>query len=158
MPRVVLDPGAGADLEHHLDVEVRARLQPLRLEELAGRAQLGESLDELFSNDLHRPLERRPLGDEVFRRIDCRALERGDRLARQDVDLRDTFDLIAPHLDANTLLFIRRIDLDGVAAHAKRATLERDVVPRILYAHERPQDVVTLDAFPFRERDHLLAV
>ena len=47
MPRVVLDAGAGADLEHHLDVEVRARLEPLRLEQLAGVAQLGEALGEL---------------------------------------------------------------------------------------------------------------
>ena len=46
-------------------------------------AQLGESLGELVANDLDGALERRPLGDEVLRRIDRRALERGDRLAGQ---------------------------------------------------------------------------
>ena len=76
MARVVLDAGAGADLEHHLDVEVRARLEPLRLEQLAGVAQLGEPLDKLGANQLDRALERRALGDEVLRRIDRRALER----------------------------------------------------------------------------------
>ena len=35
VPRVVLDPGAVADLLDHLEVVLRARLQPLRLEQLA---------------------------------------------------------------------------------------------------------------------------
>jgi hypothetical protein len=33
VPRVVLDPRARTDLEHHLDVEVRAALQSLGLEQ-----------------------------------------------------------------------------------------------------------------------------
>ena len=47
MARVVLDPGAGADLEQHLDVEVGARLEPLRLEQLPRALELGQPLGEL---------------------------------------------------------------------------------------------------------------
>ncbi len=107
--------------------------------------QLGEPLGQLGANQLDGALERRPLRDEVLRRIDRRALERGDRLAGEDVDLRDALDLVAPHLDADALLLVRRKDLDGVAAHAERAALERDVVAAVLNAHERAENVVALD-------------
>ena len=55
--RVVLDSRAGADLEHHLDVEVRARLEPLRFEQLARRAKLGQPLRQLLA-DRARPRAR----------------------------------------------------------------------------------------------------
>ena len=41
MAGVVLDPGAGAHLQQHLDIEVGARLEPLGLEQLARALQLG---------------------------------------------------------------------------------------------------------------------
>ena len=43
-------------------------------------------------------------------------------------------------------------------AVALRAALERDVVPPILNAHERPEDLVARDALSAEQRDHLLAV
>ena len=113
---------------------------------------------ELLADQLHRALERRALRDEVLRRIDRRALERGDRLAGEHVDLRDALDLVAPELDAHPLLLVRRKDLDRVAAHAERAALERDVVAVVLDLHERAQDVVAVHALALRERHHLLAI
>ncbi len=74
--RVVLDAGAGADLEHHLDVEVRARLEALRLEQLARAAQERQPLGELGADERDRALERRARRDEMLRRIDRRAFER----------------------------------------------------------------------------------
>ena len=69
-------PGAGADLEQHLDVEVGARLEPLRLEQLARRPQLRAAA---------RPAPRGSaltarsivgaLGDEVLGRVDGAAVE-----------------------------------------------------------------------------------
>ena len=42
VPGVVLDAGAGAGLAHHLEVEVGALQQALRLEQPAARLELGE--------------------------------------------------------------------------------------------------------------------
>jgi hypothetical protein len=50
VPRVVLDAGARADLEHHLDVEVRAALEPLRLEQLPFGAQHLQPAGELLAD------------------------------------------------------------------------------------------------------------
>ncbi|HLL25186.1 MAG TPA: DEAD/DEAH box helicase family protein, partial [Kofleriaceae bacterium] len=45
-------------------------------------------LVELLTDRLHGPLDRRPVRDEVLRRVDGGLLERRDRLAGHDVDLR----------------------------------------------------------------------
>ena len=133
---VVLDAGAGPDLEHHLDVEVGARLEPLRLEQLAGVLELGQPLGQLGADELDRPLDRRPLGDEVLGRIDGAPVELRDRLAGERVDLGDALDLVAPELDADGLLVVGRKDLDRVAAHPERAPLERHVVAAVLDPHQ----------------------
>src|SRR5699024_11097380 len=115
--------------QHHLDVEVRARLEPLGFEELALTPQNLEPLAELLSDLAHRSIERRPGRDEMLGRIDRRALEDSDRLAGERIDLRDALDLVAPELDANPLLLVGRKDLDGVSPNAERPALESDVVP-----------------------------
>src|SRR5262249_31747860 len=152
MPRVVLDTSARSDLEHHFDVEVRARLEALCFEQLPRAPQLDESIRQLGTNELYSTLERRTLRHEMLRGINRRALERRDRFPGQHVDLRDALDLVPPHLDAHTLLFIGRKDLDRVAAHAEGPTLERDVVASVLNAHQRAQDVVAIDTLAARQR------
>src|SRR5262249_49285280 len=102
--------------------------------------------------------QRRSLRDEMLCGIDGGASQLRDRLAREDVDLRDALDLVAPHLDAHALLLVRRKDLDRVAAHAERATVERDVVAPVLNANQGTQDVVAIDLLSLCERDHLLAI
>ena len=57
--RVVLDAGAGAHLEQHLEVELGARLEPLRLQQLAGCLELGQPLGQLGTDEMHRPLDLR---------------------------------------------------------------------------------------------------
>ena len=94
----------------------------------------------------------------MLRRVDRRFLEIGDRIAGQWVDLANAFDLVAPHLDAHALLLVCRKDLNGVAAHAKRSSLESHVVARVLDLHERAQDVVARNPLSLGERHHLLPV
>src|SRR6185312_8732174 len=106
--------------------------QALRLEQLSLPPQLGETLRQLALNQPDRALDRRARRDEVLRRIDRRTLELRDRVPRDDIDLGDALDLVAPHLDADALLLVGREDLDRVASHAKGAALERDVVARVL--------------------------
>jgi hypothetical protein len=62
--RIVLDAGAGAGRLHHLDVEQRALLEPLRLEQAAGAVELVEPLLEVGLYLLDRLLHRR-LGRHV---------------------------------------------------------------------------------------------
>src|SRR6266550_574440 len=69
MPRIVLDAGTGANLEHHLDVEVRARLETLCLEKLPGGSQLSKTLRQLFTNQSHCSLDRRTRRHEMLGRI-----------------------------------------------------------------------------------------
>ena len=122
---VVLDPGAGADLEQHLDVELGARLEPLRLQQLAGRLELGQPLGQLGADEMHRPLDLRALGDEVLGGIDGALLELRDRVAGERIDLADPLDLVAPQLDPDGLLGIGGEDLDRVAPDPEGALLER---------------------------------
>ena len=158
MSRVVLDAGARADLQHHLDVEVRTRLEPLRLEQLSIATQHLEPLAQLLSNRADRTLERRARCDEVFRRIDGGALEHRDGLARERIDLRDTLDLVAPELHAQTLLLVRGQDFDRVPSDTERAALECHVVAAVLNAHQSTEDVVPRNGLPLLQTDHSLAI
>ena len=47
MAGVVLDAGTGAHLQHHLDIEGGARLEPLRLQQLPGPPEYGQPLGQL---------------------------------------------------------------------------------------------------------------
>src|SRR6185312_9449922 len=156
--RVVLDARARPDLHQHLDVEIGPRLEPLSLEQLPCLAEYREALDELRPDETERALEGCARRHEVLGRIDRRFVEVGDGAAGDDVDLRDAFDLVAPHLDANALLLVCREDLDGVAAYPERAALERNVVARVLDADPRAQDVVAAAHFPAFDLHHPLAV
>ena len=85
--RVVLDARARADLEHHLDVEIGARLEALRLEQLPRVAQLRQPLGKLGADQLDRALDRGTRRDEVLRRIDRGFLSCSDDLAGERIDL-----------------------------------------------------------------------
>ena len=121
---VVLDAGAGADLQQHLDVEIGAGLQPLRLQQLAGRLQLAQPLRQLGADLPHRALDLGPLGDEVLGRVDGALVELRDGVAGERVDLADPLDLVAPELHPDRLLGVGREDLDRIAPHPEGALLE----------------------------------
>ena len=142
VPAVVLDAGAGADLEQHLDVEPGPRLEPLRLQQLARRAQLEQPLGQLGADELHRALDLGPLGDEVLRRVDGALVELGDGVAGERVDLADPLDLVAPELDPDRLLGVGREDLDRIAPDPEGALLEGDVVPAVLDPHQLGEHLV----------------
>ena len=63
-------------------------------------------------------------------------------VAGERVDLADALDLVAPELDPDGLLGVRREDLDRIAADAEGALLEGGVVPTVLDADQLAQDVV----------------
>src|SRR5438445_6305199 len=117
MPRVVLYAGAGPGLAHHLEVELRALLQPLRLEQLALRVEPGAALLELGLDLAQRRPHLRLAGDVLPGREELELLFFAQDLAGERVELQDALDLVAEELQAGRDLFVRRLDVDGVAAH-----------------------------------------
>ena len=92
---VILDAGAGAGGGDHLQVEVGALLQPLRLQQLALADQLLQPLGQLEPDRLGRLLERRPGRDIVRVGEDADRVEAGDLLAGQRIELDDLLHLVA---------------------------------------------------------------
>src|ERR1700688_765047 len=125
MARVIFDAVAVADSAHHFDVEKRALLQTLRLDELALLLQLFLPPAELFLD-----------GDDstfalILRHyIVCARINRNAGnilLARANfsserIDLAQDVNLIAKHFDAISVVFVGWINLQNVAAHAESPT------------------------------------
>ena len=76
-------------------------------------------------------------------------------LPEQRIDLRQALDLVAPQFDAVRVVVVRRIDLDHVAAHAKRAAAEITVVALVENLHQLRDDLVARDLLPlFQHQQH----
>ena len=97
--RVILDARAAAGRGDHLEVEIGALLEPLRLQQPPFRLQLLQPLGELMLDRLHRLLERRPGRHIVRVGVDLDAVEARDLLAGQRVELDDLLDLVAEEAD-----------------------------------------------------------
>ena len=135
--RIVLDAGARAGGLEHLQVEARALLQPLRLQQPAGLLQLGQPADQLFLDRLDRLVERRARRHIVRIGVDLDRLQVAGLLAGQRIEFGDGLDLVAEHGDAPRRVFqVGRKDLDRVAAHAERAAHEIDVLALVLLGDE----------------------
>ena len=61
------------------------------------------------------------------------------------MDVREPFDLVAEHLDPHGELFVGRMNLDHVAADAKRPAAEGGVVAVVLQLDEFAQQLVAVD-------------
>ena len=95
--RVVLDAGAGAGGDHHLEIGHGALLDALGLEQAAGGVKLGEPLLQL-ELDLLRRLGERGLGDHVVAvGVELDLVQRVGALAGQRIELHDALDLVAEH-------------------------------------------------------------
>ena len=154
MARIVLDARTGPDFEQHFYVEVGARFQPLRFEQFPRGLELEQPRGELRPDQLNRPLDLRPLGDEVLGGIDRALLQLGDALPRGGVNLRDALDLLAPELDPHRLLLVGGIDLQSIAPDPEGTRLEREVVPLILNRHQVLQDLVPPRRLADPQRKH----
>src|SRR5262245_5954229 len=117
-----------ADLFHHLEIEHRPLVQPLRLEHLSERFELGAAPDALGLARLARRSRLIAWRDEMGLRIDGHLVVLAPALARERVECRERINIVAKQLDPKGLLFIRGIDLDDVAAHAEGAAREISVV------------------------------
>jgi hypothetical protein len=74
----------------------------------------------------------------VLRGKDRYRIFRLDVFAREQVDDVDRFDLIAEKLDSVHELFVDADELERIAAHAKRAAHEIEIVTPVLHIDEAP--------------------
>ena len=146
--RVVLDPGAEAELLHHLEVVLGALADPVRLEHAALGLELRDLLLELGAQLVDRALDRRLRGDVLGRRPDDEVVETRVHLARDRVEVRDLLHLVAEERDAVGRLDVRRLHLDDVALDAEAPAPENGVVAHVLALDELAQHLVAVVAPP----------
>ena len=153
MARVVLDALAEADLGHHLEVEARPLLDPLRLDQLHLRHELLLRLDELDLDLLDRVEHLLAAGHIVARREHGEAPDPLPDVAGQRIEELQRLDRVVEHRDAHGVLgVLGREDVDHFAAHAKRAAPEVRLVARVLHLGQ------PLDRVALRQRVALLHV
>ncbi len=158
VPGVVLDPGAATGLAHHLQVEHGPLPEPLGLEQLALAFEPGDSLLELIADGVERPQQFLPGRHVVGGREDLERLDIADDLARQRVELDDALHLVAVELDPGRDLVIRRLDVDGVAAHPKARPAEVDVVALVLQVGQFAKEDVATKALAGMDLNRLAQV
>jgi hypothetical protein len=118
--RIILDAGAGAGRLHHFEIENRALLEPLRLQQAAGGVELFEPLAQLGLDRGDRLQQRRARRDVMRVGVDFDEFQFVGVAAGERVELDDGFDLVAEQVDApGAVLVMRGEDVDGVAAHAE---------------------------------------
>ena len=93
--RIILDPRATAGRRDHLEIEIGALLQPLRLEQFALGDQFLQALGKLELDRLHRLFERRSGRHIMAVGIDADIIEAGDFLAGQRIEFDDLLDIVA---------------------------------------------------------------
>ena len=142
VPRVVLDPGAVAELAHHLEVERRALAEPRGLERPTLRLEPSDALLHL-GLDVDDRLAQLVLRRDVVRgRVDVGLLALGQQLAGERIELGDALDDVAEELDPDERLLRRRLELERVATDAEAGPAHRLVVALVLEVDQRAQDGV----------------
>src|ERR1700691_1941769 len=124
MPRVIFDPVAIADGPHHFDIEMRALLHSLRLDDSSLSLEFTLPPFELFENRLNGAFFLLGGQNVVRLRINRHARDVGfarKNFAGERIDAADGFDLATPELDAYCGVFVRWMDFYNVAAHAECA-------------------------------------
>ena len=155
---VVLDPGAGADLPHHLDVVVGAHPQALGLEELVLPFQFRESIRQFPLDPAQRPLHPFRAGHVVARGEDVELRVLGQHLAGHRVQGHEPVDLVAEHLDPNRMLLVHGEDLHGVTPDPERAALEGHVVAGVLHLDQLAQQPIAVPGRPGAQLHHAVHV
>ena len=151
---VVLDAGTIPDLAQHLQVVLRSKLEPLRLEQLAVVLEPLDAFPQLLLDPperrVHLGIRRHP----VLGRPDRHRRLLAEDLAGQRVHLEDPLHLVAEELDPDRPVLVGGEDLDDVPPHPEPAPGEVDVVSLVLDIHEPAQDLVARPGFAGFDEEH----
>ncbi len=140
--RVVLDAFAETELDQHLEVEARALLDPLRLDQAPGLLEEVDAAAQLGLDRLHRAQRGFAWRDVVAGRIDGKARHRVLDAPGERIEDFELLDRILVQGNSNRVFrVLRREHVDHVAAHAKRAAAEIELVALVLHRHQPRQHV-----------------
>ena len=140
MARVVLDPGAIAELAHHLEVEGGPLAEAGAFEGATLGFETGDPLLHLGLDVDDRFLELVLRRHVVRRREDVGLLALGQELAGQRVELGDPLDHVAEELDPDQGLLRGRLEFERVAPDAEPGAAHRRVVALVLEVDQVAQD------------------
>ena len=134
MSRIVFDPLAETDLEHHLDVEACSLLDALRLDELHLRDEKLFLICQLDFDLFDRVEHLVPPGHVVARRKNREAAQLLSDVTRQRIEELQRFDFVVEEREADRVVgVLGRKDVEHVAVHAERTPTEIRVVALILH-------------------------
>ena len=120
--RVILDALADAGRLQHFEIELRALLQPLRLDEPALVVELVEPLLQFGLDALDGLIQRRARCHVMRIRIDLDEFQVGILVPGQRIELDDGLDLVAEQADPPGAIFqMRREQFDDIATDAEGA-------------------------------------
>ena len=153
--RVVLDARAIAHFLHHLHVEQRALLKPLRLEELAAVAQFAQTLAQVLTHLVDRTDEALARRNVVSPGIDGVTGNLAIDGARQRIEHRERLDALIEELNPQRLAFgFGRKYIDHIATHAVCALAEIKLVARVLHICQTPQQPPLIHTLAAHEVQH----
>ena len=159
VPRVILDAGAKAHLNHHFEVVFRAHLDALGFQQLALLFKLGDAQTEFLADGEDGAPQFLVGGDELFPGKHGHVFQLRDFIPRQRLEAREAFHGVAEKLDAQSVLGVSGAKLDGVAAHAKLAALEGDVVAVVLEGDELFEQLLAREGLPgVQVNEHRLVI
>jgi hypothetical protein len=138
---------------HHLQVEHRPLVQPLRLQELPFLLQPAAIFVQLALDRLGGLLGALARGHEMRLREHRDVSDLAEDLAGQRVEPGQFVHLVAEEADPQCVLLVGGHDFDDIAAHAERAAPELDVVALVLDLHQFSQDLVAVDPLADLERE-----
>ncbi len=156
MARVVFDAFAEAELREHLQIETRALLDALRLDEAAGILEELDALTQLLLDGVDGTQRRLPGRDVMARGIDREARHRVMHPAGERIEDFELLDLIVEERYAHRLLgMLRRKNVDHIAAHPERPAAEIEVAARVLHGDEPRQRVALRELLALAQvQDH----
>src|ERR1017187_6858274 len=153
--RVVLDAVAVAHLLDHLEIEARALMNALRLDDPSLLLQLRFPPRQLFQDGLHRRLLALRLHHVVGLGIHRQARILLLHGSEQGIDLGQRFDFIAPQLDAIGVVVVGGKNFDDVAAHSEGPAAEIALGALVENFDQLADNVVALDLLSFfQEQQH----
>ncbi len=142
MARIIFNAGAKTHLEHHLQIVLRAHFDALGLNELVVFLEPGDPVRQFFADAENGPFNFVHRRHELFAGEHGYTLQPFEQLAGERFEPADALHLFAEKLDAQGIFAIRGAQLHRVAARAKFAPREFDVVPLVLQVDELTQKLL----------------